>query len=355
MKPTLPLALLALTVPALAQSTIERTTSTQTSSTQHYFDNIQRTLDIFTNDCAVGCGGFGAGASLSSPDPGLDGVEICRVQLHALNRLDVSFTVEATDPTGTTFNVFAQGEATVFGGASGSTYWLTEVDGSYGVNSGSGTGYLMPGERSTFTYSRTNANAQGEAAMLADLDPTSPDWSDVLNSASSSGGVSSGEVIVSPIPSHSGFATLELIEAEATARVELKATATFHLAEVPLLQTCTPRANGSGGVGEIKAYGSKRAGTNWLTVRATGLPLNQASLLFVGTAPAFVPFAEFDLCVGGSMTREGGVQFTDSFGSSDHEVSLERFQPGTTIYLQVIHRDPVTDIGSTMAGAFFTE
>ena len=84
-------------------------------------------------------------------------------------------------------------------------------------------------------------------------------------------------------------------------------------------------ANSGGAGGHLAAFGSASVGADDLSFRATGLPANQASLLFVGTQTvaggAGQPFGDGLLCVGGSLVRLG-VSFADRNGCAAWTVGL---------------------------------
>lgn len=126
--------------------------------------------------------------------------------------------------------------------------------------------------------------------------------------------------------------------------VSVDASATVELGLAASVPVCSATGNSTGQETRLAAYGSLLSGSDWLTVRADRLPANQLAVLLTGTALAPNPAANYTLCVGGAIRREGGNQSSTSTGEVAFDINLLGRIPGQTLYLQVLHRDPLQGI-----------
>lgn len=219
-----------------------------------------------------------------------------------------------------------------------------------GFNAGSSSGLIQPGEVieadffvvAPFSFGRTWTEASHSV------------WPFILMSPGFHAGAFSRDFRWSSKLANGDPASIEMLSFQGQATAIVEVTAVVELAERPLFTTCTSPANSTGAAGQLRAYGSMVAGEELLTVEATGLPDNQACLLFMGTESIFSPLASYNLCVGGPLTREGGLQFTQQ-GRAEFHVGLLGRARGDSLYLQVLHRDPSLGVAATSAAAFFVE
>lgn len=276
----------------------------------------------------------------------LPGVELVAVRGDSVFEASCSFELLATDPNGTLFSAFSlfargvYGETESWGG-------LSFTDGQF-MNYSNGTP-LPPGGTDShsvnFQDTNTFTHEVGDGV-----------WQWVLALPNLVGFIS-WDVPPFTVTQADGVTPTTGVVTSASGRAyyELTFTRSVELAEVQVVPTCTSQPNSTGQNGSLRAYGSLRGGNAWLTVRSSDLPPQQGCLLFMGTAPAFQAFPTYNLCLGGSLTREGGVQITDVNGEADHEIDLGPYLPGTVLYAQVVHRDPSLLIGATDAVALVVE
>lgn len=345
-----------LTSPAFAQSSIERIVTTQVITVDAEAIQVPRVVGAGVTDCLFpSCTDFLAAGSDIRLAPGLAGVEQTRVRIETLFTAGYEFTLLATDPAGTYFRVVADGYTSNCGGGAGCTWGNSDgTELLFGVPRA--TSPLAVGETVTHVRAHTHLPGFGGQADVIDLEPGDFGWPYFLQDPGYYARVRIDAPRISVTQGDDTTPTAAVILSGAGAATsDITASSYFELAETPLLQTCVSQPNATGATGSLRAYGSRVSGTEWLTVRSSQLPPNQACLLFMGTEPAFIPAGSFDLCVGGPLTREGGAQITNAAGEAEHEISLLGRPAGSTLYVQVIHRDPVLGVAATEAGAFFVE
>ncbi len=135
------------------------------------------------------------------------------------------------------------------------------------------------------------------------------------------------------------------------AGVQIEVTNTFELETAPLTEYCTSPVGSTGAAATLEAYGSQQENTEFLTIRAQGLPQGSFAVLFVGTAPVNQPMGSTTLCVGGAVTRMGGVA-NAATGAADFDIDLLGRAVGTQLFLQSYFRDTAVGVAATNASSF---
>jgi hypothetical protein len=147
-------------------------------------------------------------------------------------------------------------------------------------------------------------------------------------------------------PSAGGATQVDLLHYQVTRRITLDVTRRYQLDVLPTVNHCSSLPNSTGATAQLSAYGSDAAGSEWLTIRAEGLPPQATAILFQGAAAGFTPMGSFNLCLGGQLQRRGGVQIADQ-GTADFAIDLVSITPGETLFFQVFHRDPVLAVAAS--------
>ncbi|MEM6676200.1 MAG: hypothetical protein AAF726_25355 [Planctomycetota bacterium] len=150
------------------------------------------------------------------------------------------------------------------------------------------------------------------------------------------------------IDSQTEFESYRVDSAELRSTASLTIEVDYELELAPTFDVCNSPPNSTGVPAKLDAYGSTRFFSEWLTIRAEDLPDGAAAILFVGTAGA--PAGPNGLCVGGQVSRRGGIQIAEN-GIADFAIDLVGIPLGGAV-LQVLHRDPVLGTAASNAIGF---
>lgn len=345
-----------LAAPSVAQATIERVVHVHGEAEDAESLASARVVGGGVNDRMFDSSGTFCSASVSLSvwdDPGLAGVALARIGFTLELSAELSYTLLATDPDGTQFSVVSTGEFAETGFGTNWGSW-SEPENLY-MFSGASPSPMPPGSSQQHTVSGLAPSAYPRSMSA---DPSVPwwYWQNMLAMPVLYPGVYFDNPLIDVLKADGATPTTAVVtSASARAFCALTIEQTVELTEVQTIPTCTSLPNSTGQHGSLRAFGSLVGGTDWLTVRSSNLPAGEFSLLFMGTQPDFQPAATYNLCVGGSLTREGGVQEINANGEADHEIDLTPQMPGTVLYAQVVHRDPALQIAATDAVAFVVE
>ncbi len=280
--------------------------------------------------------------------PALAGVSLAEVQVDVTLLIVADFRVRGLDPAGT----YLLGTTEVnFGACNAICTW-----GPLDVTSGIGVSFGIPASQPPLAAGEVRdlspaILATGASATYA---PGHPSWAAVVANPDfyvnvGHSGLDWNAANVTGAPTQ-----VAMERQESTTIAEADLTVRVRYDEAPLFATCVAPPNATGVPGQVSAFGSLEAGQDWLIIRGRSLPDSQLAVLFVGTQNAFVPFANYNLCVGGSVTREG-LPTVSSGGIVDFDIDLAGRIRGDSVYLQVFHRDPVLGVAATSAFSFFVE
>ncbi|QDV05072.1 hypothetical protein Poly30_05670 [Planctomycetes bacterium Poly30] len=223
---------------------------------------------------------------------------------------------------------------------------------STGGSVGSGS-LLGPGESVSYVQGPFTCDTF-TCIMDTTITDSSPDWSTVVNGASFSTSLSLGDVSLTGRDGSGNLVPFQLDLMSSSASASTTVIVTYELDAALLTEYCTSPAGSTGTAATLAAFGSQQEGTEYLTIRAENLQASSFAILFVATAPANVPMGSYNLCVGGSVTRQGGVQPTGT-GSADFDLQLTNQSQGDTVYLQTIYRDSLLGVGATNAASFVVQ
>ncbi|MEM8713543.1 MAG: hypothetical protein AAGG01_21580 [Planctomycetota bacterium] len=281
-----------------------------------------------------------------------DNVTVTRISVSAEVNGELAWDVTALDPTGTRFS--GSMESSLFSCGPDCNVWGITDFFSTQSPFGDPTSTANQGEQRAFVQF-TEGSCGTSCQLQNSFTPSHPEWNSIATDSFLQTSAAAGSLFLGADDAAFNPTTFSLDRFELDLRAQSSVTVEYDLAQAPLTDYCASPAGSTGASVSLRAYGSQQEGSEALTIRADGLPTSSFALLFVGTAAANQPLGSYNLCVGGQIRREGGVQATGPAGLADFEIELEGQLAGETVYLQSIFRDAAVGIAATDGASFVVQ
>lgn len=275
-----------------------------------------------------------------------DDVVVTRFTASCLIDSTLQWDVTATNPAGTIFRggVFFSGSSC----GSNCSFWGPHDSFSSMLSFGDPLQLVPAGETRTFSAPMADA---GGGSFVAHYSPNHGLW-DFITADSRLITHSSASATLEAFSDLGVPTDFTINRFEVMVHAVSEVTVEYELTQSALGGSCSSPPSSTGAPATLASYGSQQEGTELLTIRANGLPASSYAVLFVGTAAASQPLGSYNLCVGGQIRRQGGVQPTGLDGQSDFEIVLETEAAGDTVFLQAIFRDQAVGIAATNGASF---
>ena len=256
------------------------------------------------------------------------GVELFRLFGDGFVQYTNAVRLRAATDFGTTFSYGGVSSSSACGGVCDWGPWDTLSDG-FSQNSPSGVSYSI-GE-----VWESEHTIRDDFGFTRERDP-SQEWADIV----------ANPFFSTHMYNSTGWSSTnqaDVLEFNSEAHVELNMTAMYELEPTDSVAYCDSQANSTGAMANLAAFGSREAGTEYLTIRVNDVPQGSAGLLFAASAPANVPGVTSTLCVGGAVQRLGGVQVATT-GVLQFDIDLIGRLSGSIVYFQSYFRDPIYSV-----------
>ena len=280
--------------------------------------------------------------------PDDEGVTHVATQVTTTIWAEAIIEAEALDVTGTRFS-----GSYFFGLAACSSACFWGID-YWGGSTGFGQANTVHPQGALVTLNPALAQEAAPYVFNYGSSNTASNWSDVVSDPSARAIAQLRGLQVETYSDAGAPTPFQLNSLVVSGGVQIAATNTLELAAAPLTEFCTSPPGSTGASATLDAYGSQQEDTEFLTIRAQGLPLGTFALLFVGTAPSNQPMGTTTLCVGGTVARMGGVVNAGA-GMADFDIDLLGRTAGTRLYVQSFFRDATVGLAATNASSFIVK